>query len=273
MKGSGKKGKSKAIKSKRVNKPKMEKKIKAIVQKELNKDVEDKMAYFNPGDSLISFNSGISSASDMLQIIPNISNGNTDNSRIGDQLTAKRLKISGHIRLYPKTQTGTVSNEPKLSNVVCRLMVLSVKSNPSYPSATLQPGILSSLLKKGGTTTAFTGVLSDIHAPINTDIFTCHYDTNFYLSQDYVFVPSSTGGTYTNSAVAVDVKDSIRFFNINLKVKNKVLKYDSVNGGILPTNYGAFMVLGYSYLDGSSPDSLNTQVGMQYISTLNFEDA
>lgn len=245
--------------------------FKKKVLKVIHEQAESKQAYFNSGDSLIAFNSGISTASDMQQLVPNVSQGTSDNARIGDQLRSQSLNVRGFIRLYPKTQTGTLSNEPKLSNVACRVMILSMKIASNFDLAKNQANQLSSLLRKGGTTTAFTGVLSDLNAPINTEQFTVHHDSVHYLTQDYVFLP--TTATYQNSAVAIDLKDSIKFFSINIKCKNKVFKYDNVaSGGILPTNFAPFLVLGYSYLSGDSPDSLNTQVGLQYITTLNYED-
>lgn len=247
--------------------------VKQIVKKETNKDIENKYAYFNSGDSLLNFNSGISTSADILQVIPNVSQGTADNARIGDQLTAKYIHIAGHVRLGLKQQVvGTFTNEPRLSNVLVRLMVLSNKQASNWLLAQNQSSqVANSLLKKGGVTVGYTGVLSDNFCPINTDLFTVHHDQHFYLTQDYVFLPTTTG---TNSSVAIDTKNSIKFFNIRLKVKNRKLLYDSASGGgISPTNYGAFMILGYTYLDGSSPDVVNTQVSMQYISTMSYEDA
>lgn len=242
------------------------------VKKVISSIAEDKQAYFNfsPTDTLVMFNSGISGAADMCQVIPNISQGTGDANRLGDQIRVKGLNIRGYIRLTPKVQSGTFANEPKISNVMCRLMVVSVKSLQSYPAAINQPGYLTSLLKKGNTTVAYTGLLSDNFCPLNSDVFTTHYDNTFYLTQDYDLL--STTGTYVNSPVGISTKDTIKFFNINLKCKDKIVKYDSVNGGIQPTNLGYFLIMGYTYLDGSNPDTLNTQVGMEYISTMRFED-
>lgn len=242
------------------------------VKKVISSISEDKMAYFNfnPSDVLTMFNSGISGAADMCQVIPNVAQGTGDNNRVGDQIKVKNLNIRGYLRLTPKVQSGTFANEPKISNVMCRLMVVSLKSLQSYSAAILQPGYLSTLLKKGGTTVGYTGLLSDNFAPINSDVFTSHYDKTFYLTQDYDLL--STTATYVNSPTGISTKDTIKFFNINLKCKDKVAKYDTINGGIQPQNLGYFLLMGYTYLDGSNPDTLTTQVGMEYITTMRFED-
>lgn len=263
-------------KSKKVRTPKLsktqEKAVKAIVQKENQKDIEDKLAYYSSGDSLTLFNSGVSAQADILQVIPNVSQTLADNGRIGDQLTTKYINIKGFVKLSLKTQAVSFANDPKISNVLVRLMVVSNKQANNWVLAQNQwSQVANGLLKKGGTTVGYTGVLSDNFADINRDLFTVHHDEQFYLTQDYAFLPTTTG---TNSTIAIDARNSVKFFNIRLKVKNRVFKYDSnVGGGISPTNYGAFMVLGYSYLDGSSPDVVNTQIAMQYISTMMYEDA
>lgn len=74
------------------------------VKKVISTIAEDKMAYFNfsPTDTLTLFNSGISGAADMCQVIPNISQGTGDSNRLGDQIRIKNLNIKGYIRLTPK---------------------------------------------------------------------------------------------------------------------------------------------------------------------------
>ena len=37
------------------------------------------------------------------------------------------------------------------------------------------------IVKKGGTQTAFTGVVSDLYAPINNDAITTYYDKLIYI--------------------------------------------------------------------------------------------
>ncbi|AIF34792.1 hypothetical protein [Sewage-associated circular DNA molecule-2] len=202
----------------------------------------------------------------MVQIIPNISQGTGDNARIGDQIRLQSLLIRGYIKLDINTSGASVSD---LSAVYCRLMVLSLKTKQNYTDASSSATPLSNLLKKGGTTTSFSGVLSDIYAPVNTDLFTVHAERRFYLNQSMLQNFNST----TNAIVPIDIKNTVKFFRIPLKVKGKLIKYDSgISGGVLPTNYGAFLVLGYSFLNGASPDTLSMRVGMQFDTIMNYED-
>lgn len=240
--------------------------FKKAVQSVMKEQVENKQAYHtNASSSLVKFNSGIDAISDMNQILPAINKGPQDNERIGERIRAQRFQVSGFMKFDYNSSAASPS-----SSVGVRMMVLSLKTRSSLDSATASAAPLQALLKKGGTSTAFTGILSDLTAPINTDLFTCHYNKVTYLKQDMVF----QSGTPTNSWVTSDVSRLIRFFKINLKVKNKDLKYeDSTNSGLYPTNYYPFLVIGYSYLDGTTPDVLNQKLGLEYTTTLTYEDA
>lgn len=221
---------------------------------------ETKQAFYTTGDAPVKFNSGIDSLGDMRDVLPQITQSTADNGRIGDQIRAKSLNIKGFVKLDIAPTIGTVG----MPNVVVRMMVVSLKSKTNFTEATSSVTPLGSLIKKGGTTSTFSGVLRDINAPVNTDIWTVHSDKKYYLKQDYV----------NGSQGPMDVSNTVRFFNIKLKCKNKLLKYDSaVSSALLPTNYGPMILLGYSFLDGTTPDTINTRVGLQYDTILNYEDA
>lgn len=264
------KNKSKVVKSKKTTKAKMtEKQIKKLIDKRINKNIEDKEAYhvINTGETtLTDFNSQINSTADMQQLIPNISVGASENQRIGNQITAKSLYVSGYFKFKP----SVIPNATNYPNVCVRLMILSLKTAPNYTEANETSTPLNSLLRKGGTTSAYLGKLSDIFAPINTDLFTVHHNSVSYLTQSIYLQPSGA----TVASVSADLKNTVKFFDIKLKLKNKILKYDdTTSSGLLPTNYGPFMLLGYTYLDGSSPDLLNTACGMFYTTSLKYQDA
>lgn len=228
---------------------------------------EDKQAFLTTGNSLSKFNSGIDSVGDLIQVLPGISQGVAENQRIGNQIRAKNLNIKGYLKL----DVNDINDSTKLPNIVARMMVVTMKNAQNFTDAQGASPKIGTLLKKGGTTVAFSGLLSDIYAPLNRDVFTVHYDKRFYLNQSYV---NATGPSPPSTIISQDVKNTVKFFNINIKCKNRLLRYDEdVSGDILPSNFGPFLLLGYSYLDGSSPDVLSTPLGLQFDSTLNYEDA
>jgi len=252
--------KSKPVyKAKRAN-------FKKFVKKVVSEMAETKEAYTTSGDTPIWFNSGINATGDITPIVPAIGQGVDTNQRIGQKITAQRLNVKGHIRL----NLNDVSDSTKLPNVVVRMMIVSMKNKPSYGDVTASAAPLSTLLRKGGTTTAFTGVLSDVYAPINTDVFTIHHDKKFYLNQTYI---NAIGPSVPSQYLAQDISKTIKFFNLNVKCKNKVLKYDEdISSDSWPVNWSPFLILGYAYLDGSAPDTISTNVQLMYDSTFQFED-
>jgi len=145
-----------------------------------------------------------------------------------------------------------------------RMMVVSPKGyagrEPAYNAATTW---LAHLLKKGNTTTGFTGLVIDFYSSINTDVITCHYDKKFYVKSPYLI--TAVGDANTSG--------STKFFKIRLPCK-RVLKYDaSVDSGLTPTSFNPFLILGYCHLDNATPDTLQTQINLNYICEFKYQDA
>lgn len=256
---------TKFAKKKKTTKKPMKRISKQI--RTISRKIEDKQAFTYITST--AFNSGIDSPGDMIQIVPNIAQGTADNQRIGDQITAKSMNIKGFLRFLP--QPTSAINNSQYGQVAVRLMVLSLKQAANYDTAVNTSSSLATLLKKGGTTTYFTGVISDLYAPINTDVFVKHYNKVFYLNQSYMLQPV---GAANQSALAVDISKLVRFFNIKVPCRRKTLKYDrGVSSALLPTNFAPFLCAGYVYLNGASPDILSTNLQVSFDVALNYEDA
>lgn len=238
------------------------KKVLSVIHREA--ETKEAMVTF----ATTSFNSGISGTGDNCRIIPNIVNGSADNQRIGDQIRAQKLILEGIINFTPITGV-TLQNNPGLGRIAVRMMIVTPKSFPNWATASGATSWQDYLLKKGGTTSGFTGSPFDLYAPVNRDAVTCHYNKVFYLTQPWVLHNGSTTDT------AMDVGNVTRHFKKVFNLKNSLWKYDAaVDTGLTPVNKGMILVLGYAYTDGStSPDVLNTRVTLQYESRLQYEDA
>lgn len=260
MKGKGKGKGIKALRRKYARKPKSKvvatpalvKAVKSII----HKNVETKSAYCQTYNS--TFNGAISVVADVVQILPNITNSTSDNGRIGDQIRAQSLQIKGYIasNLTFTTLTGC--------RLGVRLMIVQPKQYSDFGVIQANAATwLTYLLKKGGTVGGFTGIVPDLFAQVNTDAITKYYDKVFYINSPYL--QTNVGDT--------TVFNSVKFFSKTLKLRNKLLKYDSnVNAGVTPVNFNPVMLLGYVKLDGSAPD-LNIQIAMSNDCYLNYEDA
>lgn len=251
--------------SKRSVKP--SRKFVKMVKKVIHSQSEDKMAYASSGDTPIYFNSGITSASDIQTVLPQINENANDNGRIGDELRAKRLRLRGHIILSDNTDNNMWNKR-----VGVRLMIVSPKRFPNIDDAYSNFSAWNTaLLKRGGTQVGYTGLVRDLYTPINTDEITCYYDKVFYLSQDRVFEWVNT--TNVGSKATQGIRDTVKFFNISIPCYNKKLHYDQgASSNLQPTNYGPFLLLGYSFLDGSSADTVSTRIGLVYDSYFTYED-
>lgn len=243
--------------------------IKRLVKSEIAKNIEDKQCFYSSpitANSLLTYGSQIGT-SNYQRLIPNISQGVGENERVGEQITFKGMSIKGYVRLLPATSTNIYN----MSQVAVRLMVLSLKIAPSYDQ--FQSNLansLQNLLRKGGTTTAFTGYVNDLYAPLNTDLWTKHYNKVMYLSQPVI---QDLGAGSQPVWVSNDQRKCIRFFNIKLRNKNKVLKYSSgINSDLQPTNYCPIIFIGYSYLDGNV-DFTSKQVQLAFDNTMYYQDA
>lgn len=230
----------------------------------IHNQAESKQAWtsFAPTD----FNSGIGAQADACRIIPNISKGDDDNMRNGDQINPQSLTIRGIVQMLPQ---GTGQGDG-VRKIAARLMIVTPKSFQTWASAYANATTwMPYLLRKGGTTSSFSGAIDDLYAPINTDAITCHYNKVFYLNQGTIIT-----GTTTNS-MTIDQSNLVRFFKKTIKFgKSRKFKYDAnVDSGLTPSSAGAYvMILGYTFVDGTAPDTLSTRVRLQYTSVLHYED-
>jgi len=230
------------------------------VQRIIHADVESKQAYKSLSPS--NFNSGIDAAGDAIQVLPNISQGTNESSRIGNQLKAQNMTITGAISWSPSAgQFGTFAN----ARLGVRIFVIQPRNYSDTVTALNNTATwMPTLLQKGSTTVGFTGQINDLWAPLNSEAFIKYYDKVIYLT-----------GTYQSTAVGMSqLLGATKIFKIALKMRNKTLKYDTgISSGILPSNYAPIFCLGYAHMDGSGPDVLSTAVTCQWDAILNYEDA
>lgn len=243
-------------KRKAVRKPAKLSLVKTI-QSVINKNAENKICFGSLQNSY--YNSGINSAADCVTCIPNLGIGSADNQRIGDQTRVQSHVVQGCLQLA--TPSTNISN----TRIAVRLMIVQPKQFGNMADAIAAGAVWTSyLLKKGGTTSAFTGQLNDLWAKINTDAITKYYDKVFYMNTAY---SQGTGNGISQ------IGDSIKFFKVNLTRRNKLLKFDSgIDSGLTPTNYAPIILLGYVKLDGAAPDTVSTIVSLSFDTNLMFQD-
>jgi len=232
------------------------------VKKIMRKDVEDKTGYKE--ENMIAYNSKINESGDIKFVMPDVGQGSQEGNRIGDQVTARKLKINGllNLNMIPSTNyAGQIS----ACRIGVRIMIVQPKLYTDRASITANANSwLPYLLRKGNTAVGFNGTVPDLYAPINSEVVTKYFDKVIYLSMP--LMQTQVGQQETAF--------SYRHFTTTLKVNNKKLLYDSnYQAGQQPTNYSPVILLGYSHVDGSTADSGHTQVNMQFNSYFDYEDA
>ena len=148
-----------------------------LIQSVINKNLEDKYAYKSSID--INYNSAINTQGDLSSVVPAINLGTADNSRVGSQIHGKSLLIQGHMI------TNLTNNTYSDVRIAVRMMIVSqgyAGYEPAFNSAVTWLGYL---LKRGGSTMGFTGLVADLYTPINHDAITTHYDKLFFITTPY----------------------------------------------------------------------------------------
>lgn len=231
------------------------------VEKIIHKNAENFTAY--TALALTACNSAISVANDIFPVVPQLTQGIQDNNRRGDELRAQKLRIKGHIIL-----AQGLSTTPSNCRLAVRLLMVQPKAYSTIDAISANYGTwMPALLRKGGTNVGYTGIVSDIYADLNRENVTVYYDKTFYMTLPYFAVSTSVG-------IGVqDLQKSTRFFSITKKLNNKLLKFDpAYNSGTTPVNFSPVILMGYAHLDGSTPDSIETQVSIAFDSYLEYED-
>lgn len=236
------------------------------VQQIISKNVESKHAYHE--QTLTQFNSSIGSSGDVLQIFPDISQGFLDNARIGDQIRLQGLKIKGHIIM-------NLASSYTDFRIGVRQMIVQPKNFTDQTGLEYNFNVwYSTLLKKGGATVPFTGIISDLYSDINTDVFTVLHDEVHFMTQAATIPQPGGNGAGGGTTSQVVDHQSCKFFSINLPTKNKLLRYDSdISGGVNPVNFAPVMLVGYVNLNGAGADNINTKIAMEYVANAMYEDA
>lgn len=228
------------------------------VQSIISKNNEDKSVFL--AGPVTQYNSGISVASDINFLLPDVSQGTGENNRIGDQIRAKKLIIDGLINM--NMAYGASSSSTRLA-----VRVFIVQPKLFTDRATISANFsswLPYLLRKGGSGVPFAGEVADLFAPVNTELITCYYDKIHFMTVPYMLTQAGQQETAY----------SYRHFRKELKIKNKKLMYDSgYSSNNQPSNYSPVILIGYAHVDGTAADVVNTQISLSWTSLLDYEDA
>jgi len=209
-----------------------------------------------PVELNVQHNSGIGAA-DCVPLVQQISQGVTAQSRTGDRLTPKSLRIRGVL-------SWNADDCSTSQNIYARIIIASQK-NIKTGAAVAGGGVdAARLLKPSLVATpesAFAGNTMDLNTPINTELFRVYMDKVVKLTVSVV-----TGGG----------REAMPMYSARWSKTFKQLPasftYDAGNGD-WANNFAPFLAIGYAYSDGSNPDTVTTKLVSNVLSVLDYEDA
>jgi len=227
-----------------------------LVKRMISKDAENK-SVGNVVEEAVLHNSAITSG-DCEPLIPEIAQGTDQFQRIGDKIKPKSLSVRGTLALNGSSLTGGYTNVP----LQVRVMVLSQK-DIKVGSQVLAGGVDTAHLLEpnlvGVNETDYSGTTINALLPANKDLFRVYYDKTFTLCG-----PQPEG---TEAVTRFCVNWAYRFKKLPAS-----LTFDNGNGDYC-NNFAPFVCIGYSFPDGSSPDSISRRLVSTCYAKLEYEDS
>lgn len=199
-------------------------------------------------------------------VIPDLPVGAARGDRFGAQVKLTRINIKGKIDV-PADDNPIIGNDDR-AQIYVRLFVLSCKKFKQIQEVRSNwnagAQLNAQFFKTSDQGESPQGQYIDMLRPVNSDAFTTHFDRVYKLDRNYGYFPdpTSTSGAATQRPVSKD-------FNINLKVKNKHLKYED-STVVQPDNWQPFVCYMFCYGNGAAPSTSDVPY-IEYLSTMSFK--
>ena len=243
--------------------------IKVISAREAQRELETKFVVAK--QTATPFNSGINTGQlEMYSLIPALSaptpagTSAQDWERANNDITPMSCKTDWFI---------SCANTQRSVNLKVDLYCLQSKQSRTFPSVLTEVGLLGpSFLKSGalGQVTNYTGAIVNSVLPVSIENFTLLKHFSFHLQKN-VGIPQndSTAGNAPN--------DTPSYKHVTFHYKcPKQFRYTPGVASILgdyPQGHAPFWVMGYSHVDGSATDLVNTDIVASWTTQMTFKDA
>lgn len=238
--------------------------LKSYVNRALSRNEETKVSSLSY--TLTGFNSGITANSDLIKILPIITQGTSNSHRIGNAIRPVKMVIRGYV-VYNATALNAVQDARMLG---ARLMCFQDKTTRSYSNEIYN----FNLLEEGdGTSGSFTGTAIQFSRPHNNDQYVWYADKRMKVLKPFGYTNNTTPSA-TNAIMSFN-NTMYHPFTITLTQKKLPARliYDQADDTNYPTNWAPKLALGYADLLGASADSGTVQLSMQFEATLYYKDA
>jgi len=256
-----------------------QKKVKAIVNEELQEELEDKVAVIGSSNASVQSPSipagNVLANPNFIQLFPSISQGLKQyNQRVGNEIRLQSIDLKMLLQYVRPFDTLDYTD----TTIGVRVMILKQKDNNDFRNA-LQNFQGDKLLENGNITTPgpadFNGRTINLFQKINREQFAVRYDKTFYMERPLQTVPlpgpaPGTSGTttvvYNRPPRPTMVQKKITFGKNGLK-----LTYGD-GASTYPTQFPYFLCIGYASIISTAAPS-NDLIQYSYTSNCAYTDA
>lgn len=253
--------KKRSMKNK-VTKPLLKsRQFKIAVKKVIHRLAENKTITADASNESITPCRGIGSAPYFINLLPLITTGTTQGTRIGNQIRIVKNHIKGYINLLPYNATTNNYFCP----IIVKMWVVSWKfANPAFSQPALTD--FNTFFQRGSATSNFIGNTLDMIRDVSSDSWTVHKTLQFELTSSPGWGAAIAGSTYPNNSGVFSKK-----YQFNLTKYAKSLKYDDSISNV-PTNKNLYLVIQTVKADGTSAASGDLFCENHFQNTMYYED-
>lgn len=244
------------------------KSLKVAISREISRRQENKYTAYESRPTLVGAPIGPTALTggNVFEVMPQIPQGVTMNTRIGNAVTPKWCSIAGFVSL------DNTNSDNDFDRIAVRIMLVTPKRFPIHNAAVNniqqepQDNWLWQLLDTGVGVEPFGGTVNDFQQPINRRDVTVHGERKFILTRPRLL---GTGqGTLARNGM-----DGVKFFKMKVPCP-KVLKFTDGTQD-RPNNFGPTLLVGFSLINGAIPPALGSgkQLTCSFTTRLSYEDA
>lgn len=235
--------------------------MKQVAVKTANAGLETK--YVQNEFNAISFNGAIASGTECYSCYPTLGPGTGTYQRVGLDVTPIRVQNNWIISL------NSVSRSV---NVMVDLFLLIDKNNryfPQIPAAGAPLFLRTGNASGPGNTQQYNGTNTDSMKMINKERYTLLKHFRFQLVSN---VGQANGDTTTGNAPNV-AQSSCKTLEYIVDTPKQLRYQPGQSSPDYPNGHAPFWCLGYSKVDGTSPDTVNTSITVSHITQMLYKDA
>lgn len=243
--------KKRTYKSKGYKKPRVSKTVKRYVKREIHRQIEDKIQDVQIEDAVIDT---VITDGDVRNLIPLMSQGTNQQTRIGNRIRVKSLRMKLHVRCF--NQTGSI--QP----IYFDIYIFKFKAS-NFGGGPPAAADMLLFLQDGSSAVQYTGLspLSGLRK-VNEDYFTLKVKRRISLFNPTNSTSQIASTSNLNPAMTLS-------FDLTQHVK-KLLIYDDAATGV--QNDNLYIAIGATSMGGDNLSAVNAG-SYSYIIEMRYEDA